>query len=63
MLHLIVDYKHSLVEIELKETLNLLRQPDVMADPNKCLEVMSRYKTLIEIRQQMAKHLGDRVIG
>ena len=63
MLHLIVDYKHSLVEIELKETLNQLRQPDVMADPNKCLEVMSRYKTLIEIRQQMAKHLGDRVIG
>ena len=63
MLHLIVDYKHSLVEIELKETLNQLRQPDVMADPNKCLEVMSRYKTLIEIKQQMAKHLGDRVIG
>ena len=63
MLHLIVDYKHSLVEIELKETLNQLRQPDVMSDPNKCLEVMSRYKTLIEIRQQMAKHLGDRVIG
>ena len=63
MLHLVVDYKHSLVEIELKETLNQLRQPDVMSDANKCLEVMSRYKELIEIKQQMAKHLGDRVIG
>ena len=63
MLHLVVDYKHSLVEIELKETLNLLRQPEVMSDANKCLEVMSRCKELMEIKQQMAKHLGDRVIG
>ena len=61
--HLMVDYKHSLVEIELKDTLNQLRQPDIMADPDKCLEVMSRYKTLVEIKQRMAKHLGDRVIG
>ena len=63
MFHLMVDYKHSLVEMELKDTLNLLRQPDVMADAERCLEVMSRYKELVEIKQQMAKHLGDRVIG
>ena len=63
MFHLMVDYKHSLVEMELKETLDLLRQPDVMADAEKCEEVMSRYKELMEIKQQMAKHLGDRVIG
>ena len=63
MLHLVVDYKHSLVEIELKDTLNQLRQPDVMSDAERCLEVMSRYKELMEIKQQMAKHLGDRVIG
>ena len=63
MFHLMVDYKHSLVEKELKETLDLLRQPDVMADAERCLEVMSRCKELMEIKQQMAKHLGDRVIG
>ena len=61
--HLMVDYKHSLIEIELKNTLNLLRHPDVMADADKCLEVMSRYKELMEVKRQMAKHLGDRVIG
>ena len=61
--HLMVDYKHSLVELELKDTLNKLRQPDVMSDAEKCLEIMSRYKELMEIKQQMAKHLGDRVIG
>ena len=63
MPHLMVDYKHSIVEMELKDTLNQLRQPETMADPDKCLEVMSRYKTLMEIKQQMAKHLGDRVIS
>ena len=63
MYYLMVDYKHSLVEMELKETQDLLRQPEVMADTDRCLEVMSRCKELMEIKQQMAKHLGDRVIG
>ena len=63
MYHLMIDYKHSLIEMELKDILNQLRHPDVMADADKCLEVMSRYKELMEIKQQMAKHLGDRVIS
>lgn len=63
MYHLMIDYKHSLIEMELKDTLNQLRHPDVMVDADKCLEVMSRYKELMEIKQQMAKHLGDRVIS
>ena len=63
MYHLMIDYKHSLVEMELKENLDLLHQPEVMADTDRCIEVMSRCKELMEIKQQMAKHLGDRVIG
>ena len=63
MYHLMIDYKHSLIEMELKDILNQLRHPDVMADADKCLEIMSRYKELMEIKQQMAKHLGDRVIS
>lgn len=61
--HLITDYKHALVEIELKDTLNLMRRSDIMNDVNKCMEVMSRYKELTEIKKEMAKHLGDRVIS
>ena len=61
--HLMVDYKHALVEIELKDTLTLMRQPDIMNDPQRCMTVMARYKELTEIKQQMAKHLGDRVIS
>ena len=63
MSHLVVDYKHSLIEIDLKKTLDLLRQPDIMADPKRCEDVMSRYMSLVEIKQHLAKHLGDRVIG
>lgn len=63
VMHLMDDYKNSLVEQQIKDALNQLRQPEVMSDPDKCLEVMSRYKGLIELKQYMAKRLGDRVIS
>ncbi len=61
--HLLFDYKMAVVEIELKNTLNLLRQPSVTNDPTLCMETMTRYKQLIETRQTIAKILGDRVVG
>ena len=61
--HLLIDYKMSIVEIELQETLDQLRQPAIMNDPTRCLETMTHYKSLMELKQQMAKMLGDRVIG
>ena len=61
--HLIIDYKLSIVEMELKDTLNQLRHPDIMTDPDKCMKIMSHYKTLMDIKNQLAKIRGDRVIG
>ena len=61
--HLLIDYKMSVVEESLKNILNQLRQPEVMNDPQQCLATMSRYKELLESKHQMAKILGDRVIG
>ncbi len=61
--HLIVDYKHSIIEMELKEVLNQLRRPEIMADPDKCTAAMIRCKELMGIKQHLAKHLGDRVIS
>ena len=61
--HLLIDYKMSIVEMELKQTLDELRQPAVMNDPTRCLETMTKFKQLTELKQQMAKLLGDRVIG
>ena len=60
--HLMADYKHAIVDINLKETLDLMRQPEVMNDAERCLEAMSRYKELTEIKRDLAKLLGDRVI-
>ena len=53
----------SIIELELKEILNQLRLPEVMSNSELSLEVMTRYKQLMEVKQQMAKFLGDRVIG
>ncbi len=61
--HLLIDYKMSLVEIELKNMLDQLRIPEVTNNPSKSMELMTRYKQLLELKQQMAKILGDRVIG
>ena len=61
--HLLNDYKLAIVEIDLKRTLDQLRQPSIMNDPAQCMEVMTRYKQLTELKHQMAKMLGDRVIG
>lgn len=61
--HLLIDYKMSVVEEALKNILNQLRQPEVMNDPQQCMATMSRYKELMETKHQMAKILGDRVIG
>lgn len=63
MPHLLGDYKMAIIDLELKETQNQLRQPTVMNDPTLCMETMARYKQLMETRKTMAKILGDRVIG
>ena len=60
--HLLIDYKMSIIDMDLKETLNKLRLPEVMNDPEKSMEIMAHYKQLMELKQQMAKVLGDRVI-
>lgn len=61
--HLMLDYKLSIVDMELKDTQNQLRQPDVMANAEECIKVMTHYKELMEIRKQIAKLLGDRVVS
>ena len=61
--HLIIDYKMAIVESELKNILTQLRQPEMMNNPTLCTEKMNHYKQLMETKQQMAKILGDRVIG
>lgn len=60
---IMTDYKLSIIKMELKDTLNQLRQPEVLNDPAMIHDVMSRYKQLTEMQQRMSKELGDRVIS
>jgi DNA primase len=46
----------------MKQTLQQLRQPEVAADTNRCLGIMSHYKELSELLKELAKRAGDRVI-
>ncbi len=60
--HLLMDYKLAVVDDELKKVLEALNDPSTIQDQSKYIEIMSRYKDLSEIRREIAKKTGDRVV-
>jgi DNA primase len=60
--HQMIDFKLAILEEEMKQTLHQLQLPEVAADTQHCLEVMSHYKELGEMLKELAKRAGDRVI-
>jgi DNA primase len=60
--HQMIDFKLAILEEEMKQTLQQLHQPEVAADTDRCLEIMSHYKELSELLKELAKRAGDRVI-
>ena len=59
---LLNDFKLSIVEEEMKHTLQALANPDIYNNPEKCQEIMQHYKELQKIQIPMAQKAGDRVI-
>ena len=59
---LLLDFKLSIVEEEMKNTLQTLTNPEIANDPQRCMEIMKRYKELQETQSVMAQHAGDRVV-
>ena len=59
---LLVDFKLSIVEEEMKHTLQALANPAIANDPQRCTEIMKRYRDLQQTQSLMAKHAGDRVV-
>ena len=43
---LLIDFKLSIVEEEMKHTLQALANPDIYNNPEKCQEIMQHYKEL-----------------
>ena len=59
---LLLDFKLSIVEEEMKHTIQALANSEIANDPQRCLEIMKRYKELQETQSVMAQHAGDRVV-
>ena len=57
---LLLDFKLSIVEEEMKNTLQALTNPEIANDPQRCMEIMKRYKELQETQSVMAQHAGER---
>ena len=60
---LLVDFKLSIVEEEMKHTLLALTQPEIAGNPEKAKEIMERYKTLHQTQMLMARNAGDRIVN
>ena len=60
--HLLIDFKLSILEEDMKQTIQQLNLPEVAKAPQRAMEVMKHYKKLTETLKEMAKRAGDRVI-
>ena len=59
---LVHDYKNVLLKAELADLLQQLKDPAIVSDSEKFMDVMKRYKALMELQQEFAKFLGNRVV-
>ncbi|WP_300725710.1 DNA primase [uncultured Bacteroides sp.] len=59
---LLLDFKLSIVEEEMKQTLQALADPAVANDPERYIDIMKRFKELQETQSAMAQKAGDRVV-
>ena len=59
---LIINFKYAIVSEELKHMLTALQDPTLIADSQRCDELMKRYSDLRKVQSIMAKRLGDRVV-
>ena len=59
---LLIDFKLSIVEEEMKHTLQALANQTIASDPLQYKKVMEHYKELQETQSIMARKAGDRVV-
>lgn len=59
---LLLDFKLAIVTEEMKHTLQALSKPEIANDPQRCNEIMQRYKELHQTQSLMAQRAGDRVV-
>ena len=57
---LLLDFKISILKEEMKHILQSMSEPDIASDPEKCAEMMARFKELTETQNMILKDAGDR---
>lgn len=62
IIHLMLDYKYSVVMESIKEIKRQLADPTVLSDTTKCAEILRKQILYNNIKCRLAKILGDRVI-
>lgn len=57
------DYKNALVRAEKEQLLQMVRQPEVLADEQVLVDAMQRLSMLNQVESQLSAQLGGRVIS
>lgn len=60
--HLLIEFKLSIVKRRQREILLALKQPEIMNDEKRCMELMKQTKEMKEIERQLLSQLSERVI-
>ena len=60
--HVLTDFKLSIVKKEKKELERRINDPAILRDKAGYMEVLKRFKEIKEIEMELAKQCGDRVI-
>ena len=63
IVHLMLDYKYAVVADELKKLQAQLSDPAVTSDFSLCSQLLKRQLEYSAIKRQIAKRLGERVLG
>ncbi|MCD8235124.1 MAG: DNA primase [Prevotellaceae bacterium] len=62
IVHLMLDYKFTVIEDELRIISEQLSDSAVYADHERCKDIMQKYIVLSDIQRKLAKRLGDRIV-
>ena len=61
--HLMADYKLAIVEDELRSIMQQMKDPAVLADSERSMDLMRRYAETKQVQSQLSRQRGDRVIN
>ena len=59
---MITDYKFAILERELREVMQQMSSPEVLADKERSIAVMKRFQELKQVQTALGRQLGDRVL-